>query len=82
MGAFLMVFPPPGVYFFSGVFQGQEPVLVQAFLTKTSIESLNESIVGGLPRPTEIQLYSVQIGPLVQPLGGELWPIVQTEADG
>jgi hypothetical protein len=55
-GGVPFVFSPLGVYFSPVVFQGQEPVLIQAFLTKTSVESLYEGIVGGLPGSTEIQL--------------------------
>lgn len=57
---------PPGSDIPSGIFQRQEPVLVEAFLSEASIEGFDEGIVGGLPPPAEIKLNSVQICPLAQ----------------
>lgn len=48
----------------------------------SSIENLNESIVGGFSRLAEVQLHAVQIGPLVQAFGGKLRPIVHSDGLG
>ena len=61
--------------FFPGIIQRQKPALVQAFLPETPIESLNQSIVRRLTGTYEIQLYPIQICPLIQYLRSEFGPL-------
>ena len=60
--------------------QGREPVLVQALLPNSPIESLDEGVVRGLTRPAEVQLHSVRVGPLIQTLRRELRSVVHPDA--
>ena len=70
------------IHFLRGGVQRQEPVLGQALLPETSIESLYEGVVSGITGPAEVQFYSVEVGPLVQSLGGELGTVVHPDGSG
>ena len=45
------------------VVQRQEPVLVQALVTKLPIERLDHRIVRRLSRSAEVELHTVEVGP-------------------
>ena len=50
--------------------------LVKELLSETAVERHDESIVCGLSGTADIQRHSIQVGPLVEALGGEVRPIV------
>ncbi len=54
---------PPALYLLSGIFDGQEPVHVQALVPEAAVKGLDEGIVHGLSRPREAQLYHVVVCP-------------------
>ena len=47
----LVTVPVPSLDLGTSVLQGQEPMRVQAFVAKTAVGALDESVVGRLTRP-------------------------------
>ena len=60
---FAVVVSAPPIYFLPSVLQRQEPTSVEAFSPKPGVEGLDHSVVCRLAQPSEVQLYSVQVGP-------------------
>ena len=54
----------------------QEPTFVEALLPQPGVEGLDHSVVCRFARTAEVQLHTVQVRPLVPPLGRELWTVV------
>lgn len=55
-----------------------EPVFIQAFITKESIETLNKSILCRLARLDKTQFHAMLISPLVKRSTGKLRPLVSS----
>ena len=80
-----IVMSSPRFHFLLGILQdrnlqGREPVLVQALLPTSPIESLDEGVVRGLTWPAEVQLHSVRVGSLIQTLRREFRSVVHLDA--
>lgn len=76
-----VVIKPPGFNEYPGVFEIEEPVLVEAFVAHGSVEALDEGV---LDRFTglldELQLHAVLVGPSVERLARELRAVVRQDA--
>jgi hypothetical protein len=70
---------PPVFDHLLGVFQRQEPVLVQALLPELPIELLDERIICGLSWPAEVELNAIEVGPPIQRLRDEFRSVVYTD---
>lgn len=46
----LVIVPPPGINDFPGVGNIAEPVLIQAFIAKATVKTLNQSVLFWLTR--------------------------------
>ena len=66
MRAFCVVIDPPAFDDLARLTDAGEPVLVQAFIPETAIETLDVRILGRFARIDEIQLDAVIIGPSIQ----------------
>ena len=75
-----IVILPPGFCQPLGFVQRQEPVLIQALVTKPSIERLDHSIIRGLSRPAEVELHAVEGGSQIQAPRDELGPVIDSNA--
>ena len=60
--------------------EGEKPVLVQALVPEPAVERLDEGVVHGLARTTELELHAVLMGPGVERLAPELRSIVHRDA--
>ncbi len=78
MWPLIVVLLPPFFNLLSGIFQRQEPVLIQALLADSSIERLDECVVSWLPWPGEVDLDAVHVSPLVKGLRGELSSVINS----
>jgi hypothetical protein len=78
----LIVMPPPRLDLALRVRQRQEPVRVEAFVAQTAVERLYKGVVGRLAEPAEVERDAVLVGPAVERLGGELWPIIDPDRLG
>ena len=75
----MIVIRPPLVDLLLGVFQRQEPVLVQALFTKTPVEGLDKRVVRQFAWATEVELYLMEVGLPVQRLRHKLRAVVDTD---
>lgn len=66
MRALCVVVDPPFLDDFSGLTDAGEPVLVQAFLAISSVETFDIGVLGRFAGIDEIQLHAVIIGPSIQ----------------
>jgi hypothetical protein len=66
MGTFFVVVLAPSLHLFLDVGKAQEPVGIESFLPEASVERLDESVVGRLPRAGEVQRDAALIGPDVE----------------
>ena len=73
-----IVILPPSLRQASCLVQRQEPVLVQALVTKPSVERLDHRIIRGLSRPAEVELHTVEVGPKIQAPRDELGPVIDS----
>ena len=55
---------------------------VPTLLPEPSVERLDESVIRGLPRTTEVQLHPVQVGPLVQAFRSALRAVIHPDGLG
>jgi len=62
---------PPSLDLLLSILQRKKPALVQIFLAQPPVEGFYECVVRGLSQPGEVQLHSIQVGPLIQCLGGD-----------
>lgn len=62
---------------FAGTASGKEPASVEALAPDKRVQGFDEGIVSWHSWPGEVQLHTVQIGPLVEQASGELWAIGQ-----
>jgi hypothetical protein len=72
----LVVVLPPGFDDLAGLIQTDKPMLVQTLVAELAVEALHVGVLHRLARPDEVQLHTAPIGPLIQCLTGELWPVV------
>ncbi len=66
MRANAIVIVPPSFRHGLCFIERQEPMLVQALDTKSTIERLDERIIRGLPWPAEVELHAVEVRPQIQ----------------
>ena len=78
MRPLLVVVGPPMIDALLGIFYVQKPMLVQALLTKPTVERFNIRIVRRFSRSAEIQFHFIEVSPPVQALRDELWAVVHT----
>ena len=71
-----IIISPTGLHLVFGILQGKEPVVVQPFLSKLSVESFDRGVARGFSRPAEIQLHPLQICKLVQALGDKSGTVI------
>src|SRR5207248_7357453 len=71
-----VVVDPPRLDPFARIGQREEPAGVETLGPDTGIEGFDERIVGRRAWPREVELDTVQIGPLVEQAPGELWTVV------
>lgn len=57
---------PPSFDSPCGLGQILEPMLIEAFLPKSTIERLDEWGIGGLARPTEVEHHLVEVSPPIE----------------
>jgi len=75
----LVVVSAPSLQLFAGIRKIHEPVGVQAFRPQLAVERLDEAVVGGVPRPGEVQDDIVGIGPEIQIAGDEFAAVVDPD---
>ena len=63
-----------------GFCQGNENILVQAFIAEPSVETFHETVIGRFPRPTMRQANAMFLRPCIQGMACELRPIVRKES--
>ena len=81
MGPELVVIVPPLLEGEAGIVEIDEPVLRKALPPQRGVEALDVGVVRRLPRPAEVQLNLVPVGPVVQGPGGEFGAIVHGDQD-
>ncbi len=64
----MVVVDPPVLDLLLGVFERQEPVDVQAFVTERAVKRLNEGVVGGLAGTGEVHRDAMLVGHLSKAL--------------
>ena len=77
MRAALIVLVSPGFDLVPCLRDRIEPMDVEAFVSKGSVECLDEGIVGRLAGPAEVDPHSVMIGPEIDNVAGKfaaVWP--------
>lgn len=72
----LVVVPPPSFDLPPSVVNRFEPVNVQAFVALRTVEALDESVVDGFARSTEVETDPVVIGPQIKQMARELATVV------
>ena len=60
-----------------GFRQGNENILVQAFITQPSVETFHETVIGRFPRPTVLQANIMFLRPFIQGVPCKLRAIVR-----
>jgi len=76
VGTLLVVIDPPSFDRLSSLDQVLEPVLVEAFLPQPTIERLDERIIGGLARTTEIERHLIEVSPPIERLRDKLRAVI------
>ena len=66
MRALLIVVPAPVLHLLPSIFKAHEPLSVKALRTETTVECLDEHIIGGFAGPREVQCHAVGIGPQIE----------------
>lgn len=79
MGALGVVLSPPSFYATLGFLQGEEPLLVEAFLAQPPVEGLDGGIVRWGAWPAEGQLHAMVVRLGIEHLGSELGTIVHLD---
>jgi len=70
------VVPPPSLDLAPSVFQRQEPIYIQTFISQATVERFYLRVVRWLSGPAEIQLHTVSIRPWIQHLRNKLRAVV------
>lgn len=78
----LIVLVSPGLDLSPRLGDRIEPVDVEAFIPKGSVERLDEGVVGGLARPAEVDPHAVMISPEIDKVAGKLGAIVGEQVFG
>ena len=82
MGSHTVVVPPEFLDLVPGIVESHKPVLVEALVTKLTVEALDNAILDRLSRPDEIQPNPMAIGPRIECSAGKLGSVVHHQADG
>jgi hypothetical protein len=82
MRAVLIVATPPCLDPIPSIGHRQEPRGVQAFRSQAAVERLDQAMICWLPRSREVDLNTIQVGPLVERLAGERRTVVDPQALG
>ena len=78
--AVAVIILPPLLDETPGFCQGNENILVQAFIAEPSVETFHETVIGRFPRPTVLQANIMFLRPFIQGVACELRPIVRKES--
>ena len=70
VGTFAVMILPPLFDDTPGFCQGNENILVQAFIAQPSVETFHETVIGRFPRPTVLQANIMFLRPLFK-----AWPV-------
>ena len=79
MRPIFVVLAPPFFNSIAGISHRQEPRRIEALGTHTRVRCFDESVVRGLSWPRDVDLDTVQIGPLVEHPAAELRAIVHPQ---
>ena len=80
VGTVAVIILPPLLDETSSFCQGNENILVQAFIAEPSVETFHETVIGRFPRPTVLQANIMFLRPFIQGVACELRPIVRKES--
>lgn len=72
----LVIILSPVINDFPGVNNIAEPVLIEAFIAKASVKTLNKSVLGRLARLDKSQLHAMLKGPLILCAAGKFRPLI------
>ena len=72
----LVIILPPVINDFPGVNDIAEPVLIQTFIAKSSVKTLNKSVLRRLAGLDKSQLHSMLKGPLIERAAGQLRALI------
>ena len=75
----LIVINPPLLDFSPGIFYRDKPALIKAFLTKSTIETLDKRVVSRLAWSAVLKLYLSSVSPLVKRFRGEFSAIINLD---
>ena len=78
MWASLVVVLPPDFDLEPCIVEGAEVILVQAFVAQSSVERLDEGVLGRLSRLDKVELYTSFVCPLVEILSGKFGTIIDS----
>jgi hypothetical protein len=67
----------PLLYHAPGVRQRKKPMLVEALVSQSAIETLDECILYGLSGPDELKVYAVRVRPGIEGLALKLRAVVE-----
>jgi len=79
VGAVAVIILPPLLDEVPGVCQGNENILVQAFISQPSVETFHETVIRGFSGPTVFQADAMFLRPFIQGPTCELRAIVRKE---
>lgn len=54
-------------------------MLVETLLAELAVERLNEGVVRGFPKPAEVELHFIEVGPPVERFRDELRTVVEAD---
>lgn len=57
-------------------------MVIKALIPETPVKAFDEGVLGGLARLNHFELNAMLVGPLVERLPGELWPLVGSDRLG
>src|SRR5262249_16836575 len=82
VGPHLVVVGPPDLDLRARVREVDEPVLVQALVSKLPVEGLDEGVVDGFAGPDEVELDATAVRPGIERGAGKLGAVVDDDPPG
>ena len=80
VGTVAVIILPPLFEEAPGFRQGHENILVQAFISQSSVETFHETVICGFFRPAVFQANAMFLRPFIQGVACELRPIVRKKS--
>ncbi|ORM84036.1 hypothetical protein HA38_15965 [Pantoea allii] len=74
----LVIILPPTINRFPGMNNIAEPVLVQAFISKSSVKTLNKSVLSRFAWLDKTQFHAMLKGLLIKRAAGEFRPLIDS----